>query len=58
MEGRTGTNRGTPSTVDFMQELGAWDRAVAAKSVHHPRIRRYGKSPAQHATTSTNVNIN
>jgi hypothetical protein len=37
-KGRTGTNRGTPSMVNFLQELGAWDRAVAAKGVHHPQI--------------------
>ena len=47
IEGRTGANRRTPSTVNFMQELGARDRAVATKSVHHPRIRRYGKSADQ-----------
>jgi hypothetical protein len=34
--GRTGTNRGMPSMVDFVQELGAWDRAVATEGVHHP----------------------
>jgi hypothetical protein len=49
MEGRTGVNRGTPSTVDFTQELGAWDPAVASKSVHHPRARCYGRRAAQHA---------
>ena len=26
MEEQTGTNRGTPSIVDFMQELGAQDK--------------------------------
>ena len=36
--------------VDFVQELGAGDRAVAAEGVHHPRIRRYGEGPVpQHA---------
>ena len=49
VEGQTGTNRGTPSTVDIMQNLGAWDRAVPTKSVHHPRIRRHGKGAAQRA---------
>jgi len=36
MEGRTGT-------VDLMQELGAWDRAITSKRVHHSQMRRYGK---------------
>ena len=44
--GQTGTNRGMPSMVDFVQELGAWDRAVATEGVHHPRIRCYRKGPA------------
>ena len=44
---QTGTNRGTPPMVHFVQELGAWDRTVAAKGVHHPRIRCYGKCPAK-----------
>jgi hypothetical protein len=30
-----------------MKELGAWDRAVATKSVHHPRIRCYGNGVAR-----------
>ncbi len=38
MKRRTGTNRGTPSMVDFVWELGAWDRAVATEGVHHSRI--------------------
>jgi hypothetical protein len=42
---RTGTDRGAPPPVDFMQKLGPWDRTVTAKSVHHARIRRYGKCP-------------
>ena len=55
---RTGSNRGTPSSVDFMQELGAWDRAVATKGIHHPRVRCYGKGAAQRAMTKrANVNL-
>ena len=42
-------NQGTPSTVDFTQELGAWDPAVTSKSVDHRRIRCYGKGAAQRA---------
>jgi hypothetical protein len=49
MEGRTGTNRGMPSAIDIMQELGAWDRAVATKSIHDLQIRRHGKGAAQRA---------
>ena len=48
---RTGTDRRTPPMVHLVQELGAWDRAVAAKGVHHPRIRCYGKNPVHQATT-------
>jgi len=35
-----------PPSVNFVEELGARDGAVAAKGVHHPRIGRYGKGPA------------
>jgi hypothetical protein len=51
IEGRTGTNRRTPSTAHFMQELGALDRAVATKtkSVHHPQTRCCAKVAAQGA---------
>ena len=28
-------NRGTPSTVDFTQELGAWDPAIASTSLSY-----------------------
>ena len=49
MEGRTGSDRGMPSMVDSVQELGAWDRTVTTKSVHHPRIRRYGKGTVHRA---------
>jgi hypothetical protein len=35
--------------VQFMQALGAWDHAVATKSVHHPRIRYCGKGAARRA---------
>jgi hypothetical protein len=34
---RNATN-GTPSMVVFMQELGAGDRAIMTKSIHHSRI--------------------
>ncbi len=51
VKGQTGTNRGAPPMVHFVQELGAWDRTVAAKGVHHPRIRRYRKSPAKRTAT-------
>lgn len=44
---QTGTDRGTPPTVHFVQELGAWDRTVAAEGVHHSRIRCYRKGPAK-----------
>jgi hypothetical protein len=47
VKGQTGTNRGTPPTVHFVKELGAWDCTVAAKGVHHPRIRCYRKGPAK-----------
>jgi hypothetical protein len=52
MEGRAGTNGGTPLMVDFMQEIGAWYSAITTKSAHHPRILCYGKGAAQHATTT------
>jgi hypothetical protein len=45
--GRTGTDRRAPPSVDFVQELGPWDRAIAAEGVHHARIRCYGKGPAR-----------
>jgi hypothetical protein len=52
MEERTGTDRGTPSRVDFMQEIGAWYSAITSNIVRHPRIIRYGKDAAQHTTTA------
>ena len=33
--GRTGTNRGAPASVDFVEKLRPWDSAVAAKGIHH-----------------------
>ena len=33
--GRTGTNRGAPASVDFVEKLRTWDSAVATKCVHH-----------------------
>src|SRR5580698_6669629 len=52
----------TPSTVDFIQELGAWDGAVTTKSVRHdPRIRGYSlteKVPPSVQWQRSNVKIN
>jgi hypothetical protein len=51
VNGRTGANWRTPPRVHFVQELGAWDRTVPAKGVHHPRIRCHRKGPIHGATT-------
>ena len=37
MEAQTGTNRGTPSIVDFMQELGAQDKETTKNRRHIDR---------------------
>ena len=41
---RTCADRGTPASVNFVEEARAGDRAVAAKGIHHARIRRHGES--------------
>jgi hypothetical protein len=51
VKGQTGTNRGTPPMVHLVQEPGSWDRTIAAKGVHHPRIRCYRKGPDKRTAT-------
>jgi len=46
VNGRTGTNRAVPPFINLVEELGARDVRIATKGVHHPRIGRHSKGPA------------
>ncbi len=46
-DGRTCTDRGVPTSVDFVEEARAGDRAVAAEGIHHARIGRHREGPAR-----------
>jgi hypothetical protein len=56
MEGRTGTNRGTPSMVDITQEIGGRYSTITTKGAHHPRIICYGKGLPSMRQQPANVN--
>ena len=53
MEEQTGTNRGTPSIVDFMQELGVQDKKTTKNGRHIDRHARWYQLVQVYSTVVT-----